>query len=177
MMLPALALESEAVTTDEERELCRTYESRIRGYGLRHLRDPAAAADLVQHVLIAVLQAVRDGRVDNPARIGAYVLGTCRNAVRDMHRGEARQRRIAEQNAAVLPDAYEPTWRGVERERLEHCLGELDERARGIVLATFAYEQEAEEIGRAFDLSIGNVRVIRHRALAKLQTCIEGGAR
>ena len=173
----AVALESPTVTTDEERDLCRTYESRIRGYGLRHLRDAAAAEDLVQHVLLAVLQAARDGRIENPERMGAYVLGTCRYAVRDMQRGEARQRRIAEQTAAILPDGYEPSWRGVERERLERCLGELDDRARGIVLATFAYEQEAEEIGRAFDLSAGNVRVIRHRALAKLQTCIEGGAR
>jgi RNA polymerase sigma-70 factor (ECF subfamily) len=162
------------VTADEECELCRRYEGRIRGYGLRHLRDAAAAEDLVQHVLLVVLQAVRDGRVEEPERIGAYILGTCRYAVRDMQRGAARQRKIAEQQAAVLPDGYEPHWSGFNRKRLEHCLFELEERARAIVLATFAYEHDSDEIGRAFELSAGNVRVIRHRALAKLQACLGG---
>jgi RNA polymerase sigma-70 factor, ECF subfamily len=165
-------IDSPSVASEEQ--LCRTYASRIRGYGLRHLRDAAAAEDLVQHVLLAVLQAVRAGTIENPERLGAYVLGTCRYAVRDMQRGAARQRKIAEQNAAALPDGYEPSWPRVARERLEHCLMALDERARAIVLATFAYEHDTDEIGRAFELSPGNVRVVRHRALAKLQTCIEG---
>jgi RNA polymerase sigma-70 factor, ECF subfamily len=162
------------VTTEEERALCRTYESRIRGYGLRHLRDAVAAEDLVQHVLLAVLLAARDGRIECPERMGAYVLGTARHAVRDMQRGAERQRKIAEANAVLLSDCYEPSWSRVDRERLEHCLMELDERARAIVLATFAYEHDADEIARALELSSGNVRVIRHRALAKLHTCVGG---
>jgi RNA polymerase sigma-70 factor (ECF subfamily) len=157
-----------------EEGLCRTYAGRIRGYGLRHLRDPAAAEDLVQHVLLVVLQAAREGKIENPEQLGAYVLGTCRYAVRDMQRGAARQRKIAKENAAVLPDGYEPNWSRVHRERLEHCLRALDERARAIVLATFAYEHDADEIGRELELSPGNVRVIRHRALAKLQDCVGG---
>jgi RNA polymerase sigma-70 factor, ECF subfamily len=159
-----------------ELELCRTYAGRIRGYGMRHLRDPVAAEDLVQYVLMTVLQAVRAGKIEQPDRLGAYVLGTCRYAVRDMQRGEARQRKVAAQNAAVLPDGYEPSWPRVERTRLEMCLMKLDVRDRAIVIATFAYDRDADEIGRAFELSPGNVRVIRHRALAKLQVCIGGGA-
>lgn len=173
-MTPTRTVDCDAVTKDEERDLCRRFESRIRGYGLRHLRDAAAAADLVQLVLLVVLEAVRNGSIENPDRIGAYVLGTCRYAVRDMQRGEARQRKIAEANEAVLPDGYEPSWNFVDRQRLELCLMTLDERARAIVLATFAYEHDTDEIGRAMELSPGNVRVIRHRALTKLQACIGG---
>jgi RNA polymerase sigma-70 factor, ECF subfamily len=163
----------EAVTTDEERELCRRYESRIRGYGLRHLRDASAAQDLVQQVLVAVLQAVRAGKVEN---LDAYVLGTCRFAVMDMKRGEARQRRVAEQVSAVLPDGYVPSTAGADRMRLEMCLMGLEPRDRAIVLATFVYDRDADEIAQAFELSTGNVRVIRHRALAKLQACVGGRA-
>ena len=40
-------------------------------------------------------------------------------------------------------------------------------RARpAIVLATFAYEHDTDEIGLTLELSAGNVRVMRHRALA-----------
>ena len=163
-------VERPVVTTGAERELCRTFEARIRGYGLRHLRDPAAADDLVQHVLLAVLQAVRAGKVDN---VAAYVLGTCRYAVRDMQRGEARQRKIAEQTAVALPDGYEPSWRRVDPARLEMCLMGLDARDRAVIIATFAYDRDADEIARAFDVTPANVRVIRCRALAKLQACVE----
>ena len=163
----------EAMTTDEERELCRKFESRIRGYGLRHLRDAAAAEDLVQHVLVAVLQAVRAGKVEN---VDAYVLGTCRYAVMDMKRGEARQQRVAEQAAIGLPDGYMPSTAGADRMRLEMCLQGLEPREIAIVLGTFAYDRDADDLGRALELSPGNVRVIRHRALAKLQTCFGGAA-
>lgn len=165
-------------TTDStaEEELYRTYASRIRGFGLRHFRDAAAAEDLVQHVLLAVLQARREGKIDNPERLGAYVLGTCRYAARDMQRGAARQRKIAEACEAVMPKGYEPSWARLDRERLEHCLMALDERARAIVLATFAYEHDTDEISRTFELTPGNVRVIRHRALANLQVCVGGAS-
>jgi len=169
-MTSTQVLEPSAV---DERELCQMFAGRIRGYGLRHLRDAAAAEDLVQHVLVAVLQAVRAGKVEN---VASYVFGTCRFAVRDMQRAEARQRKIAEANRAVLPEDYEPPWPQVDRVRLEMCLLGLDARERSIVIATFAYDRDADEIGRAFDLSAGNVRVIRHRALTKLQTCVGGAA-
>jgi RNA polymerase sigma-70 factor (ECF subfamily) len=166
-------LEPDLVTSDEERELCRKYESRIRGYGLRHLRDAVAAQDLVQHVLLAVLQAVRSGKVEN---LDAYVLGTCRFAVMDMKRGDARRRKLAEHNAEMLPAGYEPSWSGVDRARLESCLQLLEPRDLAIVIATFLHDRDTDEIGRALELSAGNVRVIRHRALAKLQTCVGGAA-
>jgi RNA polymerase sigma-70 factor, ECF subfamily len=161
------------VTCEDERELCRRYAGRIRGYGLRHLRDQAAAEDLVQHVLLILLAAVREGRAGDPARLDGWVLVTCRNSIMDMRRGESRQRRVAAQAAVGLPQGYEPEWRCTDHLRLEQCLMTLDERDRSVVLATYAEDQDAEEIGQALQLSAGNVRVIRHRALARLQACVE----
>jgi RNA polymerase sigma-70 factor (ECF subfamily) len=168
-------VEAVVVERDAELALCQKYANRIRGFGLRHLRDKQAADDLVQHVLLAVLTAVREGRVEDPARLDGYVLGTCRNAVMDMRRGAARQRRVAERAGAGLPAAYEPGWESVDRRRLEHCLRELQPRDRAVVLATFLEDCDADEIGRTLQLSPGNVRVIRHRALASLLDCVEGG--
>lgn len=152
----------------DERELCETYAPRVRAFGIRHLRDAAAADDLVQVVLLAVLAAYRAGRIEN---LGAYVLGTARNAVMDIRRGEARQRKVAER--AALPDGYIPSYPGVDRLRLENCLGELEARDRSVVLASFLDDRDADEIAAAMQLSTGNVRVIRHRALAKLHDCVE----
>ncbi|MGE0400604.1 MAG: RNA polymerase sigma factor [Kofleriaceae bacterium] len=157
----------------DERELCVQYAPRIRAYGLRHLRDASAADDLVQHVLLAVVRALRDGRIEDTSRIGAYILGTARNAAKDLRRGELRQQRIADADAATAIDSYLPSHAGVDRLRLEACLGELEPRDITIVLASFVEERDADEIGGALQLTAGNVRVIRHRALARLQTCIE----
>jgi RNA polymerase sigma-70 factor (ECF subfamily) len=160
--------------SEDERAICEKYANRIRAYGLRHLRDRAATQDLVQYVLLSVLQALRAGRVEDLVRLDAYVLGTCRNAVMDMRRGEARQRRVAEESTAGLPEGYEAASLEVDRTRLSQCLFRLDARARAIVLATFIEDREADEIGQTLSLTPGNVRVIRHRALAQLQACIEG---
>lgn len=165
----------ERVDKQVEHELCRKYAGRIRAYGHRHLRDATAAQDLVQLVLLAVLRAIREGNVKDPGRLDSYVLGTCRNTVMDLRRGDARRRRLAERVGADLPDGYEPAWMGVDRLRLEQCLRGLEPRDRAVVLATFVEDRAAEEIGQALQLSPGNVRVIRHRALARLQSCVEGG--
>jgi RNA polymerase sigma-70 factor (ECF subfamily) len=44
-----------------------------------------------------------------------------------------------------------------------------------VVLATFVDERDTDDVGRSMGLSAGNVRVIRHRALAHLHDCMEGG--
>ena len=160
--------------SDDERAFCEKFAGRIHAYGLRHLRDGACAQDLVQHVLLAVLQALRAGSVEDLARVDAYVLGTCRNAVMDMRRGEARQRRVAQQSSAGLPESYEPSLPRVDRTRLEDCLRGLEARERAVVLATFLEDRDADEIGRTLNVSAGNVRVIRHRAIAHLLGCVEG---
>ena len=54
-----------------EGELCRRLGPRVRLYGLRHLRDEAAAADLVQDVLVLTLVRLRAGRVREPDRLAS----------------------------------------------------------------------------------------------------------
>jgi RNA polymerase sigma-70 factor (ECF subfamily) len=166
-----------AISFVDERAICERFAGRIRTYGLRHLRDEQAACDLVQQVLLAVIEAVRQGRVEDPARLDAFVLGTARNISWDMRRFALRQSRVAEKASVGLPEGWEPAWPRVEGARLEHCLGELEARERAIVMMTFAEDRTADEIASALSLSAGNVRVIRHRALASLRTCVEGGAR
>ncbi len=160
---------------EHERSICQRYSNRIRSYGLCHLRDGAAAEDLMQQVLLVVLQALRAGRVKEVDNLDTYVFGTCRNMVMDMRRGNARQRRIADAAAAVWPDGYERPGALAARARLDGCLAKLEARARNVVLATFVDERDADDVGRSMGLSAGNVRVIRHRALAHLHDCMEGG--
>jgi RNA polymerase sigma-70 factor, ECF subfamily len=153
-----------------EDALCRRFRPRIRLYGLRHLRDDAAAADLAQDVLVAVVARVRAGGVREPDRLAAFVLSTCRQLAGSTVR--TQRRRDAILAAAPLPARHDAAPEPLPRERLARCLEALASRERAIVLATYYAEQAADEISREHGLSAGNVRVMRHRALRRLRTCL-----
>jgi RNA polymerase sigma-70 factor (ECF subfamily) len=162
----------------DEAELCRRYLQRIRLYGRRHLRDETATADLVQEVIAAVIEAVRAGRVEQPDRIAQFVLGTCRFVAWRMRQGEWRRGETAVRAQLELPVAIEPVEaRSIDAGRLEQCLGGLPSRDKQIIYLSFCEDRSAQEIGAALALSEGNVRVLRHRALARLRTCVDGGGR
>jgi RNA polymerase sigma-70 factor (ECF subfamily) len=153
-----------------EEALCRRFRPRIRLFGLRHLRDDAAAADLAQDVLLVVVARIRAGGVREPDRLASFVLATCRQLAWSTVR--TRRRRDAVLAADPLPAPHDAAPEPLPRERLAQCLEALASRERAVVLATYYAEQTADEISREQDLSAGNVRVVRHRALRRLRTCL-----
>ncbi|HEX6276772.1 MAG TPA: sigma-70 family RNA polymerase sigma factor [Polyangiaceae bacterium] len=155
-----------------EAELCRRFAPRIRLYGLRHLRDEDRARDLVQAVLLGVLVAAREGRIDDPERVARFMLGTCRNVALRMKQGDARTA------GAEALDELADELDGVQRDRVDmeallRCLGELDARSRRVVTLSFNEERPAEDVAGVLGTSTGNVRVIRHRAIAALRRCLD----
>jgi RNA polymerase sigma-70 factor (ECF subfamily) len=166
---------SPAGARDAEAELCRRFGPRIRLFGLRHLRDAAAAADLVQEVLLTVVTRLRARSLRDPHRVASFVLGACRLAVSERRNGTARRDALlARYGDDLAPAAPEPEASRVDVARLERCLAGLPPRERAVVQLTFYAERASEEIGRELELSPGNVRVVRHRALAHLRACMGG---
>src|SRR5512146_2418020 len=101
-----------------EGELCRRLAPRVRLYGLRHLRDPAAADDLVQEVLVLTLERLRAGRVRDPDRLASFVLGTCRLLVRNHRRGRRRRDELLGRFAFTFPRETTPDAHALDRGRL-----------------------------------------------------------
>jgi RNA polymerase sigma-70 factor (ECF subfamily) len=161
-----------------EAELFRRLAPRVRLYGLRHLRDSAAADDLVQDVMLLTFDSLRAGKVRERERLASFVLGTCRRVVIDIRRGAARRDRLLEHfgpglaPAAAASDAAAP----LDLERLGHCLQRLAERERAVVVLSFYSERGSDEIAAELGLSPGNVRVVRHRALTRLRDCMGAAA-
>ena len=162
-----------AVARDAEAELCRRFAPRVRLYGLRHLRDEDRAADLVQRVLIAVLEAARAGRIEDAEHIDRFILGTCRNAAQRVRQREARSTFTDLAELERRAGVVEPTFERVEVADLLRCSSQLDARAQSVLLLSFQAERETEEIAKTMELSAGNVRVLRHRALAELCGCLD----
>ena len=155
-----------------ETELYRRLAPRVRLYGLRHLREPQAAADLVQQVLLMTLERLRAGEVREPERIASFVLGACRMTVIEMKRGSRRREALLEAWGGAEEAYEEPEPLGLDADRLAACLQALAERERSVMVLTFFSESPAEQVGGELGLTAGNVRIIRHRALARLRACM-----
>ena len=161
-----------------EGELYRRLARRARLYGLRHLRDEQAAADLAQQVLLTTLERLRAGEVREPDKIASFVLGMCRMTVLEMRRGSRRREELLQNwvpaSAGMTDEAgYEaPEPLMLDPDRLAGCLEALPERERSVVVMSFFADKQADEVGAELGISGGNVRVIRHRALGRLRECM-----
>lgn len=157
-----------------ESALVSRFGRRVYLYGMRHLRDEARAEDLAQDVMTVVIERLRAGEIREPDRVGSFILGTARWMAHDIRRRERRAAEVASaasREVSLFVEAVEPR----EVERLSEALEELSERERAIVVLSFRDERSAQEIGEAFGLRAGHVRVIRHRAIARLATLMGVG--
>jgi RNA polymerase sigma-70 factor (ECF subfamily) len=155
----------------EEAELCRRYMPRLRLYGLRHLGAEDRAEDLAQDVLLIALAKLRSGEVREPDRVGSFILGIARMRSKSSQRTYGRDGQpddSFDQLPQQADDAPDPIARG----RLARCLEALNARQQAIVVLTYYGEQSTRDIASSLGLSTNNVRVTRHRSIARLRECL-----
>jgi RNA polymerase sigma-70 factor (ECF subfamily) len=155
----------------EETELYRRFAPRVRLYGLRHLRDEAAAQDLVQQVLLVTIERLRAGEVRKPDEIGSFILGTSRLMAGAVQRTERRRRNLVEQ-FNVAETAEEPSVLTLDLAIVERCLQTIGQRDRAVLILSFYAEKTSAEIAEELGLTSGVVRITRHRALDRMRECV-----
>jgi RNA polymerase sigma-70 factor (ECF subfamily) len=155
----------------EESELYRRFAPRVRLYGLKHLRDEAAADDLAQQVLLVTIERLRAGEVRNPDEIGSFILGTSRMLAGSTGRKTRRRERLTAQ--FHVAELYaEPAAEAADIEIVERCFHVLTERDRRVLVLTFYVEKTSSEIASELGVTGTVVRVARHRALERLRECV-----
>ena len=163
---------------DAERELCRRLFPAIRAFARRRFRG-GLGEDFAQDALFAFVQALRAGRLEDPACAAAFALGICRNLAADDARTRERRRGLVERfgpselpsDVVDAPAWEQPTSFGADH--LEDCLSRLTRRARDVIKATFYEETTDAAIASTMSLTEANVRVIRHRTIATLRECLQ----
>lgn len=157
-----------------EEALCIRFAPAVRAFARRRLRGADAVEEFAQDVLLLLVEALREGRVEQAERVGGFVLGICRNLAFD--RARQRERRDALwQTYGVALQAV--SFEAVEREtydiaHLEDCLSQLSKRARDVVRLGYVEARGHEEVARALEISPANARVLRHRTLESLRECM-----
>jgi RNA polymerase sigma-70 factor (ECF subfamily) len=132
----------------------------------------------MQHVMLMSILKLRAGELREPGRIVSFVFGACRMTVLDLRRGALRRDALLEAFGAELaPEDVAPV-EHLDEERMARCLEALPQRERTVLVHTFYRDEPAQTVATALGLAAGNVRVIRHRALQRLRTCMgcEGDA-
>lgn len=156
-----------------EREICRRLVPVIRAFAARRLR-PSSVEDFTHDALTLFIEALREGRIQEVGRLAAFALGICRNLARERARTDERRRDLSNRYAPSEDDLA--TWDAplsVRREHLEDCYSQLTERSRQVIRATFCDDTADSDIARALAITEANVRIIRHRTLSALRSCLE----
>ena len=166
-----IASASPGAAQDEEAELYRRFAPRVRLYGLKHLRDEAAAQDLVQQVLLVTIERLRAREVRKPEEIGSFILGTARVMAGALLRTVRRRQSLMDQ-FKVSEIAEESFVVAFDVAVVERCLQTLAQRDRAVLILTFYAEKTSAEIAEELGVTSGVVRVARHRALDRLRECV-----
>ena len=98
-------------------------------------------------------------------------MGVARLTAQSMRRDRARAEPLPPDDPA-LDVAAPPPPEPIDRGHLARCLGKLPERERSVIVLTFFDDAKSAEVGATLGIDPGHVRVVRHRALARLRACL-----
>ena len=131
------------------------------------------AEDLTAEVFVAALGPLRVSASRGEVR--SYLVATARTVLAGYWR-----RRLGVEVTTIDPDAElprpdEPDWPSQAPERARRILGALPERYRQILELRFLRAMSLKEAAGAMDVTVGNAKVLQHRALRlAAQTPMEG---
>ncbi|MDX1636981.1 MAG: sigma-70 family RNA polymerase sigma factor [Balneolaceae bacterium] len=149
---------------------------RLRRYLEIHMgASRSDAEDSVQHSLELVLDALREGRLEDESHVYSYLLTTCKNNYLRI----TQEKR--EYNYDRVPSTHfnEPLQEKqlLDRERkriLEICLEELEEMYRKFIKYWLENpDYHAEMVAEHFDISVSNAWIRKHRVIKMLNYCFE----
>ena len=176
-MYEALAVRIQAHEAAAEEEFVVLFQRRIRGFALANSGDPALAEELSQDVLWAVIRSLREGKVQQPAQLPAFVWGTARNLLSDRIRSRSREKLTPLLEGMDMPH---PTLQQHEFERqraAEQAIDTLEPHERGVLLLSLVDGLRADDIAARIGITPDAVRQRKSRALRKLVEILGSGHR
>lgn len=137
---------------------------------------PAQVADIIQETLARALDALKNDRLVEPARLGGFISGICDNVLRENARSVTRD--LPLDALAIEPQSLDdPETTAAARERAataERVVRALPAREREVLRLIFVEEVSKDEVCARFRITRDHLRVIVCRAREHLRTRVEG---
>lgn len=147
------------------------YSSRIYRFIYYKIVNKELAEDMVSQCFLKAWEQISGGQ--KVSAFQAWIYRIARNLVIDYYRTREKeelpliyQEDIEAQQSAEI---YDPE-AALDRETLEKLLLGLKSEVREIVVLKYIEDLSISEIAKIVDKSVGNVRVILHRAIKDLQS-------
>jgi RNA polymerase sigma-70 factor, ECF subfamily len=163
------------VSESIERELVSRFWERLRMFAVRRLGDAALAEDLAQEVLRRVSEALREGRVENVDALPAFVFQTATHLCLHHYRSRSREARAlarmssgGREPGAEEPDPLAGLVSDETRAAVRQALETLPPPDRDLLHRIYFDHEDTAELASRLGISVGAVRVRKHRALARL---------
>ncbi len=152
-------------------ELYNLYFPRVYRYIIARMGNPYDAEDLTEEVFLRVLDAI--GRFQwREAPFSAWLFRIAHNAVISQRRKEGARGRSSPLSEALPVDSQGPEEMVANRLALNEGMKAADtlpEAQRRVIGYRFAAGLTVAETARAMGKGEGNVKVIQHKAIAKLR--------
>jgi RNA polymerase sigma-70 factor, ECF subfamily len=132
------------------------------------LRSLPAIEDVRQETFTRVLLALRDDKIRQPERLGAYVNSMCNNVLRESYRSSQRDTSLEDEQTQDFPDktvdilgAYAAKQ---TKDKVRETLQELPEKDRRLLHEIFLEERDKDEVCREWGITRDYLRVLLYRA-------------
>lgn len=132
------------------------------------VNSPQAMEDIRQETFTRVFAALRDGKIRQPERLGAFVNSMCNNVLLEHYRSSSRQDSLDDEEQPELPavnvDVLGALAAKQMGEKIREILEEMPERDRRLLRDIFLEERDKDEICSDFGVDREYLRVLLHRA-------------
>jgi len=132
------------------------------------LKSPEATEDVRQETFARFFVALRDGKILQPDRLGAFVNSICNNVLLEHYRSGSRNSSLddeEEDNFPALNVDLVGALTAQEREKkVRQILEKISERDRRLLREVFLEERDKDQVCRDFGVDREYLRVLLHRA-------------
>ena len=147
------------------------YNNRIYRYAYIRVHNQALAEDLASMVFIKLLENIK--KLDLSKNFEAWLFTITRNTLIDLH----RKNKFVSGNDLIdfAKDAVDHSEKAeiiILIEQVKKCFNDLKVEEKDVIELTYFAELSDSEISEIINKPVGNIRVIRYRALQKLKSLI-----
>jgi RNA polymerase sigma-70 factor (ECF subfamily) len=132
------------------------------------VHSPQAIEDVRQETFTRVFVALRNGKLRQPDRLGAFVNSMCNNVLLEHYRSSSRDSSLEDEEQkdfpAVTVDVVGAIAAHQTGEKIREILDEMSEKDRRLLREIFLEERNKDEVCRDFGVDRDYLRVLLHRA-------------
>src|SRR6516225_179114 len=132
------------------------------------LNSPQAIEDVRQETFTRVFTALRDGKIRQPDRLGAFVNSMCNNVLLEHYRASTRDDSLDDEEERDFPATNVDVLGAIANQqmaqKIRDILDEMPERDRRLLHEIFLEERDKDQVCNDFGVDRDYLRVLLHRA-------------